>query len=160
MSTEARITHRTPERLRLKIPSRKGDHPYFDTLRHHLSNLPGVRSVEANPVTGSLLLMLEPGREVPLVHAAGNYFRLMNPDPRRETLQQVAAGRFGEINRKIRNFTGGELDLQSLGFAGCLALGIYQISMGNIAAPAWYVAFWYAMNFAAPESAGKAIIPK
>jgi copper chaperone CopZ len=160
MSTEARITHRTPERLRLKIPSRKGDYPYFDSLRRQLSNLPGVKSVEVNPMTGSLLFLLEPGREISLAKAAGNYFTLLEEDPGTLTLQDAVANLFGEINRKIGSFTGGGLDLRSFVFAGCVALGIYQISIGNIVAPAWYVAFWYAMTLATQNSAGKETAPR
>jgi hypothetical protein len=42
--------------------------------------------------------------------------------------------------------TGGELDIPSVFFAALLISGIYQIARGNMAAPAWYTAFWYAFG--------------
>jgi hypothetical protein len=52
------------------------------------------------------------------------------------------------LTGRSRDLPGGELDLLSLAFAGLLAMGIYQLSIGNITAPAWYVAFWYGMIIA------------
>ena len=49
-------------------------------------------------------------------------------------------------NDKIKKLTGGDMDIAGIAFVTLLGLGIYQISRGNFIAPAWYTAFWYAMN--------------
>ena len=52
----AYVVHRTANRLRLRVPARKLDHSYFQGLKARLAGFPGVRSVEANPLTGSVLV--------------------------------------------------------------------------------------------------------
>jgi len=66
MLTEAFISHSTSERLRVKVPGKKGDASYFSALASRFSGLPGVRHVEANPITGSVLLLIEPGQGIEL----------------------------------------------------------------------------------------------
>jgi len=53
---------------------------------------------------------------------------------------------FQDFNEKMKELTSGEIDLPTLAFLLLLGVGVYQIGAGNFAAPAWYVAFWYAMN--------------
>ena len=66
MLTEAFISHNTSERLRVKVPGKKGDASYFSALASRFSGLPGVRHVEANPITGSVLLLIEPRQGIEL----------------------------------------------------------------------------------------------
>lgn len=150
--TDAWIVHRTPGRLRLKVPSKKGDACYFGSLQECFSSLPGIIRTEANPATASLLLLVEPGREIPIEDSARGLFKLRGDEPR-ETLQERTVKRISEINDEVRRFTAGELDLRTVAFVGFLGLGIYQLGIGNITAPAWYVALWYAMNI--PVSSAK-----
>jgi len=42
--------------------------------------------------------------------------------------------------------TGGEVDIPSLVFVSLLFSGIWQIARGNLAMPAWYTAFYYALG--------------
>lgn len=145
MAAQAHIAHRTPERLRIRIPGKKGDAAYFQSLEKLCGTISGIRSAEANPLTGSLLFILEPGAEPPLAEIARKLDIRLRPGAG-ATPQRIAADQMGRINKEVKNFTGGELDLNSIAFLCCLGLGIYQISMGNLVAPAWYVAFWYALS--------------
>lgn len=61
------------------------------------------------------------------------------------------------FSKRIRDVSGGEFDLPSLVFLALTANGIYQVARGNVTAPPWYTAFWYAMgifskNLASPTS--------
>ena len=91
--------------------------------------------------------MIEPGQGIELESVSGGLFSLRPDRASQGTLRQKAALSLRDFDRKVKGFTG-ELDLLSLAFAGLLAMGIYQLSIGNIAAPAWYVAFWYGMIIA------------
>jgi hypothetical protein len=154
MSTEAFISHRTPERLRIKIPGKKGDASWFSALVGRLSGLQGIRHVDASPLTGSVLLLIEPGQAVELESISGGMLSLRSGTIPQGSIRQKAAFGLREFDRKVKGFTGGELDIPSLVFAGLVAMGIYQLSIGNITAPAWYVAFWYASSivFSDPPS--------
>jgi hypothetical protein len=55
---------------------------------------------------------------------------------------------FREVDSQIEHLTGGELDIPSIALIGLIFSGIYQLSIGNFAAPAWYTALWYAAGIA------------
>jgi hypothetical protein len=38
------------------------------------------------------------------------------------------------------------LDLSTSASLGLLGVGLFQLGKGNVVAPAWHVAFWYALN--------------
>jgi hypothetical protein len=68
---QAHIVHRTATRLRLRVPARKLDHAYFRDLKVRLAGCPGVRSVEPNPLTGSVLIAHDPEFYLAALGAAG-----------------------------------------------------------------------------------------
>lgn len=53
---QAHIEHELPGRLRLRIPSRRGDRPFFEAAARRVAELAGVRSLRANPLTGGMLI--------------------------------------------------------------------------------------------------------
>lgn len=53
---QALVEHELPGRLRLRVPSRRGDRPFFEAVSERIAGLAGVRRVRANPLTGSLLV--------------------------------------------------------------------------------------------------------
>lgn len=143
----AHISHRTRERLRIKIPSRKGDRKYFASLKERFSSLEGIESLEINPVTGSLLFIHSSDMRAIAEHAmANNLFILRGLDSFPAGLQQRVSGTFKGINARLKTATGGEIDMGGLAFLVLLGIGAYQISMGNLTALPWYAAFWYAFN--------------
>jgi acyl carrier protein len=54
--TGVRLAHASPGRLRLKVDDVKNDAQRARQLEDQLRTVPGIHSVEASPVTGSLLL--------------------------------------------------------------------------------------------------------
>ena len=108
MLPAAFIEHQLPHRLRLKIPSKRGDGAFFEELARRSSMLPGVTALSANPVTASILIhhagdskavtsmMVQEGlldvRPKPKLSVrAGNARRATGADP----YQATAAGLFG-----------------------------------------------------------------
>ena len=49
--------HETPGRLRIKIPGLKGNAQAVEAVREELMDLAGVREVNANAVTGSIIVI-------------------------------------------------------------------------------------------------------
>jgi hypothetical protein len=156
MLPEAFITHFVTGRTRIKIPARKGDVSFFTSLKERFSNFPGVQKVEVNPLTGSLLILHSFAPESMDVGKMNAYtelnglFRLEEKVHSGNGTPFLLRKRFGDsvksLNQKVTDLTRGEMDLATLAFFLLLGVGIYQMSAGNFAAPAWYVAFWYAMN--------------
>jgi hypothetical protein len=157
MLPKAYIIHHTPDRLRIKIPSQKGNKGYFSFLEEKLSNYSGIKKIKTNTLTGSVLFIEAIGlkealslKDIGQYGEANNLFSLQRlmpyPTPLSQGLSQKIITSFNNFNKKLVNFTSGELDIASVSFLFLLGLGLYQISRGNLIAPAWYTAFWYAAN--------------
>lgn len=69
MGPVARIEHEMPGRLRVRIPSKRGDTSYFRDITQRLSEHRGVTGIIANPATGSLLIRHESGLPAITQHA-------------------------------------------------------------------------------------------
>ena len=55
MTPAAVIAHQLPNRTRLRIPSKRGDAPFFASLGQRLAELPGVEWARTNAVAGSVV---------------------------------------------------------------------------------------------------------
>jgi hypothetical protein len=60
MGSSAHIVHHIPGRLRLKVPGAKGNAVFMDQVQAALGSVDGVRAIEVNPVTGSVLVHYDP----------------------------------------------------------------------------------------------------
>jgi hypothetical protein len=56
MKVKAQIAHRVPGRIRMKIPSAKGDPELLAEIERSFGAIPGIEEVVINPVTGSVVL--------------------------------------------------------------------------------------------------------
>src|SRR5260221_14026609 len=67
----AYIEHQLPGRVRLQVPSRRGDVPFFERVVRELSKHPAMHELTATPLTGSITLhYFEPLH--PIIAAAGD----------------------------------------------------------------------------------------
>lgn len=159
----AYVSHRTRDRLRLKVPERRHDAAYFDRLKAQLLRYPGVTAVVVNPLTASALVHYD-GRPGALVPALGDgatrtdLFVLAGPDAdqpaqRESSLLSSVRRRVSEFDQELRSWSGGSLDLRSTVFLGLATMGVVQLLRGNVAAPA-ITLLWYAT-----EAAGLAGVP-
>jgi|SRR5271157_3179165 len=147
MIPDAHVSHGMARRLRIKIPSKRGDVSYFSTLQERLSGCPGVGEIRVNPQTGSALISYECEKKTLAEFAREkDLFLLRRSTPRRKTLFGNVADTFQAYNQDIKKLTGGEVDIPSLVFVSLLISGIWQIARGNLAMPAWYTAFYYALG--------------
>ena len=55
------VVHRTPTRIRIKIPGRQRQENYFETLKRVLLEHPDVLGVHANPLTASVVIECREG---------------------------------------------------------------------------------------------------
>ena len=146
--SEARVKHATHERLRLKIPGRRGDTSFFDMVTAGIVKETHVTEVRCNPRTGSVLCLgsaIDIGAVAQLGETAG-LFSLSQKEADRRTMSHRVAGALNKADKDIGRFTAGELDLSSLVFVSLLGVGVYQLIRGNLTAPPWYTAFWYAFG--------------
>src|SRR5277367_6236120 len=56
MKVKLQIAHQVPGRIRIKIPSAKGDPAMLEEIQKTFSAIPGIEQVVVNPQTGSVIL--------------------------------------------------------------------------------------------------------
>jgi hypothetical protein len=54
------IAHQIPGRIRMKVPSAKGNPEQLEGYKEILGAIPGIESIETNPDTGSIVLRYDP----------------------------------------------------------------------------------------------------
>jgi hypothetical protein len=132
-----------PGRTRLRILSRRGDRAFFAELTERLSASRGVRSVRADPLTGSVLVHHDADVPALLMEAAANGLGdlvelALTCPPVAKRLREDAVA----IDQAIRRATGGELDLGTVAALGLLAMAGFQLVWGrrpaSAASLAWY----------------------
>jgi len=143
----AQCVHKLPERARLRIPSRKGDSIFFSGLRERLHRCDQVTGVETNHLTGSALIFYAGDFAAVAGYAEKEgIFRLEAKKHNPNSLTHVTVDTYKRLDSQVKRLTGGEIDVPSAAWVALAGAGIYQIARGNFAAPAWYTAFWYALN--------------
>lgn len=162
-----RIVHASPGRVRLKAFQVKGNPALARQAQDKLGAVPGVREVRANPLTGSVLLlldrvkMLEPEALAPLAAALGQFFPEIEarelgagiitgagaaaPGPGGAAVEGLA-GSVGALNARIAGLTGG-IDLRLLLPLSLVYLGVRQLlTAKKTRTPAWYDYLWFGFS--------------
>ena len=135
MLPEAHVSHCTIDRLRIKIPSKKGSEFFFRTMAESFSTLPGIESVAANPLTGSVLICHHSD-----AHSVCESIRqrrivsLKEAGAKRTTLRQDIARGVKAANTHVSCLTGGKADLLDVAGLYLIGAGAYQLLKGNFAA--------------------------
>ncbi len=139
------LEHLTAERARLRLPRLRRDRDAFDRLATAAAALPGVRAVEANPLTAGMLIR-HGGDFAAIAEAAekAGLFRLETAEPAPDLLKALRA-RMRGVEAGLRDRSDGALDINSASFLLFAAVGAVQLARGQVAMPA-LTAFWYAMN--------------
>ena len=140
----AYIEHRLPGRVRLRVPSRRGEVPFFEKVVQELSKHPAIHELTATPLTGSVTLhYLEPLQPITTAAADQKLFETRRLEP------QTNAGR---SKRASRLSGSGLADGITAGLSG---LSLFQATQGNVFGSA-AENFWHA--FGAQRFLGRADI--
>jgi len=140
------LTHRIDGRARIKLPERRGDAPHFAKVAEELRALPGVVDVQANALTGGLLVLHEGPLEPILTQARSKrLFEVNANQPAAPPVAERLRRQLGKLSGELRQDTGGESDLASLIFLVLMVGAIIQLLRGNFLAPAVSL-LWYALS--------------
>lgn len=155
---KAHLIHRMHGRARFRIRGRRDDQHYFDSLAGQMRRVPGVRDVETNATTGSVLMQHD-GNLDEVVEAMmgdselGNmiHFVLQSAPAANRLRTEIMA-----MDGAVQRFTGGELDLGTVASFGLLGLSAVQLLLGQQLASAVSLA-WYAAELIRRSSDGQPI---
>jgi Heavy metal associated domain 2 len=144
MSVRAHAVHRLPGRIRFRVPDRRGDGAFFDEVEKRFERLEGVRDVETNSTTGSVLVRcdatLEELLNATLGSDLGELLQLVESAP---PLAQQFRSAMTAIDGNVRAYTEDELDLTTLAALALLAMAGVQLWRGRQPVLAVSLA-WYA----------------
>lgn len=145
MKPIASIAHRTAARVRLRVPSKRGDNEFFSDLHDWLIKLPGVDDLRINALTASALIIRNETDAAALDSALGSseLFDLDDSAPVHEALLDRATAEIGRLDVALSRATQGGLDVPGSLFLLFLLAAATQIARGQILAPATSL-LWYA----------------
>jgi hypothetical protein len=159
----ARISHFTARRLRIKVPEKRRDRAFFDTVAEHLATWDSVERVETNPLTASVLIHFSDPARVFLEATAKNDLFDIDFDAAlggssEPVVTEAAVRSFETADHALRRWTQNRIDMRGVLFVLLLAGGVFQLLRRRLDAPAptllWYagdlIGLW---NDRGPDSA-------
>jgi hypothetical protein len=159
------VAHQVPGRVRMKIPSAKGNPELLEEMKQTLSAIPGIEEVIINPATGSLVLHYDTDQHDEfhghLVHHTGGQHQ---PPPSNEIdalaskIQQEAeflaenshAARvvvdfFKQVDAGIKTGSNNTIDLKIVLAVGIASITILEVG-ANAATPVWVTLAMFGLN--------------
>jgi len=159
-----KLVHAIPGRVRVKIAQLRDNPEFAREICQRLSGVRGIRQIEANPLTGSLLVLydLEEMTSLESLFALSEIVTPLFPGldmaQLEEWLGQSGNGpgapaslassipaTLGALNARVRKATGG-LDLKLLLPLTLFVLGVRGLLAKNVPFPAWYDLWWFSFS--------------
>jgi uncharacterized protein YdcH (DUF465 family) len=142
MLPKSAISHSAYGRTRFRLASKRREDAFFARIAERLQQLDGVKRVEVNPATGSVLVHHQlPLAELTRQAQQQSLFRV--DDAPAERLSDSVRRQFSILDGEISRLTNSRLDLQDLALLLLIIVGLRQLAAGQFAVPA-VSAFWYA----------------
>lgn len=140
------VVHASPDRQRIRIPSRRGDRDYFVKVHQAAVQAP-IEIVRANVLTGSILFQGKKAdpESIARFGSDNNLFRIEPALPAPALAKRISAP-VTTVDGTIKHLTAGQLDLPGALFILLLFTAVYEIARGRFRTPPWYTAFWYAFG--------------
>jgi hypothetical protein len=133
------VEHQLPGRVRLRVPSKRGDVSFFERAVRELSRHPAIWELAASPLTGSITVQYsEPLQAIMELAASLTLFETGVPKPAGES--------------KRPEGTSASAGLVSGIAAGLSGLSLYQAAQGNVVGNA-AESFW--LSFSAQNILGR-----
>ena len=144
----ARISHFTARRLRIKVPEKRRDRAFFDTVAEQLATWDSVERVETNPLTASVLIHFSDPERLFFDAAAKNDlfdidFDGAFGDSAAPVVTEAAVRSFETADHALRRWTQNQIDIRGVLFILLLAGGVLQLLRRRLDAPAPTL-LWYA----------------
>ena len=170
MRAKLQIAHQVPGRIRMKIPSAKGNPEQLEEYKQTLSLIPGIEQVEVNPDTGSIVLKYDPDQHDDF-HAGFHHHCNQHHShavPRRPPTNDIDAlankieqeaeflAEHSETARAVVDFckrtdreikiaTGNVLDLKMVLAIGVVGFTIFEVG-ATAATPVWVTLSLFGLN--------------
>jgi Heavy metal associated domain 2 len=175
MTARLKIAHQIPGRIRMKIPSAKGNPQQLEAYKQTLSLLPGIEQIDVNPATGSIVLKYDADRHDAFHtdfkdHCAQHNGRAATPPPRHQRaptneIDALASKIEAEAeylaehshaarlvvdfckttDRHIKQATHNTLDFKMLLALGVIGITVFEVG-ATAATPVWVTLALFGLN--------------
>jgi len=147
-----------PSRTRLRTAGMKGHNEFFAQVQAALIEIPGVRGVEVNPLTESILIEHEVPIERVASEAAERGYFYLDATPEEPYLERLERA-LSQSDKKLEEMTVGRVNFETVAFLGFVVGGIYQMATGR-GLPAGVTLLRYAVELVTDSKRGGAAIEK
>jgi hypothetical protein len=165
----ARVEHKVRGRIRMKIPHAKTNPEILETYRLAFSSIPGIRSIDTKPDTGSIVIHYDPNREPEFERhfqqRSHDHLEMAAPPVPEDEINKLAnkieaeaeflaahsrlarttVDFFKSVDRELKLSTGNTIDLKIVLAAGLAAYTFFEIG-GNAATPMWVTLALFSLN--------------
>lgn len=152
MRIHATVAHQIPGRIRVLIPSHRGDAAFFDQLSEHFAGIEGVRRARSNPTAATFVVEYDGSLDDLLTRSGARDMLDLGPSP------AGSATRFGlplpTRTKPVNLVSGRDLDPMFMAGTGFGAMALLQSMRGQVFVPA-ATAFWYAVSIFQQSRLGK-----
>jgi hypothetical protein len=186
---KARIEHKVPGRIRMRILSGKSNPAILEIYREAFSHIPGITNVKAKPATGNIIIHYDPKYEGEIEKQLPNQFARhpqhhlsldATPLPgdeinliankikteadffaERSELVKTTVDLFRNLDNQLKLTTGNTINLKVVLAAGLAAYTFWEIE-GDAATPMWVALALFSMHHVAELHSGqsaKATVP-
>lgn len=149
----AYIKHQLAGRVRLKIPTRRGNEEYFEFLAETLVECEAIDQLQTNSVAGSLLIESSEQTLIDIMAfaEARGLFIIVDGDeidgfiPAHRSIADWSSRGVSLFDSQLNLLSDGRVDLRSVFFLGFMGLAVHQAVRGNFMSPATTF-FWRALE--------------
>ncbi len=150
-----KVEHQVRGRIRLKVPSAKGNLQLLEQIKQTFDVIPGIEQVIVNPTTGSVVLQYDEYRHEQFHSEIQQYLPVSHRPPSNEPdefaekfgqeadflaehshLAQSIVDFFKEFDREIKDATGNLIDLKIVLAAAIIGITIFEVG-ATAAIPVW-----------------------
>lgn len=160
------IAHRTPGRVRMKIPNAKGDAETLHKIAETFGAIPGIRRVTVNPTTGSVVLHYDTtGQSAFNERLAGHLAAADGFHPPSTEIDELAnkieseaeflashsesakavVDFFKSLDREIKFASNNYVDLKIVLAVGIIGLTVFEVG-ASAATPVWLTLTVFSLN--------------
>jgi Heavy metal associated domain 2 len=163
---DIQVVHAIPGRIRLKVAQVRKNPVLASEIQTRLATIHGIRQVEVNPLTGSILMLYEaqdaaaPDSLRTLAESLAtlfpgfdlNNFAAKQPSSTNgansaPSLAGGVASFFGALNSEVKQVTGGNADLRILLPLALFLFGVGGVLMSEkLPLPTWYDLLWFSLG--------------
>jgi hypothetical protein len=179
---KARIEHRVPGRIRMRIPSGKSNPAILEIYREAFSHIPGITNVKAKPATGNIIIHYDPKYEGKIEKQLTNhcsqhpqYHLSLDATPlpgdeinliankikaeadffaERSELAKTTVDLFRKLDHQLKLSTGNTIDLKIMLAAGLAVYTFWEIE-ADAATPVWVALGLFTMHHFAELHSGQ-----